>query len=245
LSGWCPRSLQATTIRGGGQSGYGWFYALVRPHARQVLRSRDVEVHGSNPPGYVTGRRGAEHWLANYILNTILRVNVPAPQRQQLFNFLRRSHSTFEEYALARNLTLAFLGDRERNLSYLKAIDHWEAFLAYSWQAYGFLSGGKVQFFKKGDGSLLERLNSLHNQAKHADEAIQRGDFLEDSPLCVWLTNEGLRSTETLLTFNEVVEILEELAQWASAAQDPLTMREKLVQAGVASPPTSGDLSKA
>jgi hypothetical protein len=46
-----------------------------------------------------------EHWLANFILNTILRINVNSPQRQQLFNFLRRSHSAFAEYGLAREST--------------------------------------------------------------------------------------------------------------------------------------------
>ena len=40
-----------------------------------------------------------EFWLANYILNSILRVNIQSPERQRLFNFLRRSHSAFEEYS--------------------------------------------------------------------------------------------------------------------------------------------------
>jgi hypothetical protein len=77
-----------------------------------------------------------EHWLANYILNSILRVNVPSPDRQRYFNFLRRSHSAFEEYAAARDLTLKYLADRERQLGYLKAMGHWEALIAYLWQAY-------------------------------------------------------------------------------------------------------------
>jgi hypothetical protein len=34
-----------------------------------------------------------EHWLANFILNTIFRTDVRSPFRQQIYNFLRRSHA--------------------------------------------------------------------------------------------------------------------------------------------------------
>jgi hypothetical protein len=137
--------------------------------------------------------------------------------------------SAFAEYALAREATTAFLTNSNRGtVAYLDAIGHWEAFLAYAWQALCFLGRGQKVWFEKGDGSPLERLNALHNRAKHADEAIERGEFIEDSPLCVWLTNEGLRSTDTSLSFDEISEILELLARLASAVQDPATMREKL-----------------
>lgn len=169
-----------------------------------------------------------DHWRSNFILNVIFRADVPTPQRQQMYNFVRRSHSVFEEYESARGFTLGYLEDPERILRYLDAIGHWEAFLAYTWQAYCFIGRGKVRWFERGDGSVLQRLNALHNRAKHADEAIERGEFIEDSPLCVWLRNDGLRSTETGLTFEEIVEILEDIGRWASAVQDPLTMREKL-----------------
>lgn len=169
-----------------------------------------------------------EHWLANFILNTLLRVEVPTPQRQQMFNFLRRSHVAFAAYAAARESTLAFLDDRERNLRYIDAVGHWEAFLAHAWQAYAFLGRGQAIWFAPGDGSILQRLHALHTRAKHAEAAIERGEFVEDAPLCVWLTDDGLRSTDSQLSFAEAAEVLSDLARWASAVQDPLTMREKL-----------------
>jgi hypothetical protein len=172
-----------------------------------------------------------EHWLANLILNSILRVEVLTPYRQQMYNFLRRSHSAFAEYAHARGATLAFLNERHA-LRYLDAIGHWEAFLGYCWQAHCFLGRRQKIWFQKGDGSARERLLALHNRAKHADEAIERGDFIEDSPLCVWLTNDGLRSTETSLSFDEMAEMLDDLARWASAIQDPATAYKKLRASG-------------
>jgi hypothetical protein len=170
-----------------------------------------------------------KHWLANFILNTIFRTDVPSPLRQQIYNFLRRSHAAFAEYALAREATLGFINGPDRSpLRYLDAIGHWEAFLAYSWQAHGFIGGGEKIWFKEGDGSVFQRLNELHNRAKHADEDIAKGKFFEDSPLCVWLTNDGLRSIETSLSFDEIAGILDDLAEWAGLVQDPATIHEKL-----------------
>ena len=170
-----------------------------------------------------------DHWQHNFILNTMFRAEVSAPRRQQLFNFLRRCHSSFDEYALARKSTLAFVLDRNLIGSYLDAIGHWEAYLAYSWQACCFLGGGTAKWFKQGDGTVTQRLHALHSRAKHADRAIRDGNFSDDdAPLCVWLTNDGLRSSETSLTFEEMAVFLEELAELASVVQDPLTMSEKL-----------------
>jgi hypothetical protein len=162
---------------------------------------------------------------------------VVSPYRQQWYYFLRRSHSAFAEYALARKATIAFISER-RSLQCLDAIGHWEAFLAYSWQAHCVLGRGKKDLVRERGGSVLERLNALHNRAKHADEAIERGDFFEDSPLCVWLTNDGLRSTDTSLSFEETAGILDDLAKWADAVQDPATMHEKL---GIERPPTHSE----
>jgi hypothetical protein len=81
---------------------------------------------------------------------------------------------------------------------------------------------------EQGDGSLSERLHDLHIRSKHADKAIEQGHYIEDSPLCVWLTNTGLSSTAVALTFQEIAMILTDMAQLASAVQDPLTMESKI-----------------
>jgi hypothetical protein len=169
-----------------------------------------------------------EHWLENYILNSIMRATLQSPDRQRLFNFLRRSHSAFEEYAAARELTLAYLAEPERKLGYLKAMGHWEALLGYIWQAYRLILPKQLaDLYKPRDNSFFERLNHLYNKGKHLEEKILEGKYFEDSPLCIWLTNEGLKSTDEEVTFEEVVETLKQLAQLAAAVQDPLTMRDK------------------
>lgn len=168
-----------------------------------------------------------EHWRANYVLNSILRTPFDAPFRQRVFQFFRRTHTAFHEYAAARRLTLAFLEHTDSYLTYLDAIDHWESFLAYSWQALACLAYGQ-KLYEPGDGSVPQRLNLLYNRSKHADKAIAAGQLVEQTPLCVWLTNDGLACTDATLTFPEMADILADMAKWAADFQDPLTMKEKL-----------------
>jgi hypothetical protein len=60
------------------------------------------------------------------------------------------------------------------------------------------------------------------------NKAINSDQLAPGSTLAVWLTNDGLRALDGRLTFDEMAEILEELARWSDGAQDPLTMREKM-----------------
>lgn len=177
--------------------------------------------------------REQEHWLSNFLLNNVFRGRLGSPLRQQVFNFLRHSHSAFTDYELARVATMRFLDDRERVRSYLSGVGHWEDFLTHTWQANlllskAFMPDVKEPMFQSGDGSVNQRLHSLHTRAKHSDAAIARGDFPGESPLVVWLTNEGLKSVDASLTFSEAAEELEALAGWSDAVQDPLTMSEKI-----------------
>lgn len=187
----------------------------------------------ANLPDMSSADDQQEHWLSNYMLNTVLRGRLPNPTGQQVYNFLRRSHSAFVDYAGARTKTMDFLADRTRIRAYIAAVGHWEDFLAHVWQANEFLAKGlmpevRKPLFEPGDGSVNQRLHALHTRSKHAAEAILRGEFVGDTPLCVWLTNDGLRSTDAWLTYEEAANELGALARWARTVEDPLTIPEKL-----------------
>ena len=171
-----------------------------------------------------------EYWLGNFVLNTLLSVTVEKPVRQTLFNFLRRVESAFREYALARDQTVAYLKTTEAVTAYLGAIGHWETFLSNAYQAFCLLAGSKPILFEKGDGSVLQRLNLLYNRSKHVEKAIEAGQLPADATIAIWLTNDGLRSVDSWLTFDEMADILDGLARWSDAAQDPLTMKEKMLR---------------
>jgi hypothetical protein len=182
-----------------------------------------------------------EHWLYNFMLNTLLSVQVEQRVRQTLFNFLRRAQFAFREYALAREQTVAFLSNRESVPTYLVAIGHWEVFLSYAYQAFELLAPTeKRALFEPNDGSILQRLNLLYNRSKHLSKAINSDQLATGSTLAVWLTNEGLRCVDGHLTFDELAGVLEELARWSDAAQDPLTMRDKLSVDDLGAPSDAG-----
>jgi hypothetical protein len=97
------------------------------------------------------------------------------------------------------------------------AIGHRETFLPYAYQAYEIFVRAEKILFTTGDGSILQRLSSLYNRSKHIASAINDNRIAPGSTLAVWLNNEGLRAVDGRLTFDEMAEILEELARWSDA----------------------------
>ena len=171
-----------------------------------------------------------ERWLVSFILNSGLVVQLDDATRRTLYNFLRRVEGAFREYSSARQMTMAHLANPNPDAvsEYIIAIGHWEAFLSQAYQAWCLLARGQQILFTQGDGSTMQRLNLLYNRTKHAEKAITAEQLPPDGTLPVWLKNDGLHSVETSLTFEEIAEMLEDLAVWAEAAQNPATMREKI-----------------
>jgi hypothetical protein len=172
----------------------------------------------------------ASCWISNFILNSMLLANLKDPKRQFVFNFLRRAEAAYEQYELARTATREFLsGTRQSASRYMKAVLHWEVFLAHAWQGYVLL--GRIldqkKIFNKGTLTREEKLNRLYNDSKHAESRIEQGKMPKHGTIPVWLTKEGLQSHNTGLSFVEAAEILEDLGKWATLLQDPRTFAEQ------------------
>ncbi len=150
--------------------------------------------------------------------------------RQTHYNFLRRAEAGFREYDAARRLTLAHLDRKNADAVsiYFEAIGHWEQFLSQADHAWDVLVRGQKVLFVKDDGSVFQRLDLLYNRSKHLESAIECQQLPPGGTLPVWLTNDGLQAVDGALTFPEISEILTDLANWAEAAQDPLTMRDTI-----------------
>lgn len=173
----------------------------------------------------------SSNWISNFVLNSILRANWTDPTRQFVFNFLRRSEAAFQEYELARIATQEFLSGTQQSASgYMKAVFHWEVFLAQAWHGYVLLGrvGNVKKLFEKGSEAIEERLNHLYNQSKHAESVIDSGQLPEYATIPVWLTNKGLQSHDAALSFAEASEILADLAKGANLLQDPLTFAQQV-----------------
>ncbi len=112
---------------------------------------------------------------------------------------------------------------------YMEAIFHWEAFLAQSWMAYALtetLNGTPP--FRKGDGSVEQRVNLLYNRSKHSDTAIEAGQLPPEGTVPVWMEDDGLHGVDVMLRWEEIGEVLRDLSNFANMLEDPITTAEKL-----------------
>ena len=181
-------------------------------------------------PDMTTWSKESSHWIANFFLNSALNASFKPPMNAYAYNFLRRAQYAFSEHHLARESTLAFItGGGQSPKSYADALFHWECFLGQAWHAFSILMtawDGKA--FEKNDDSVEQRLNSMYNQMKHVESRIDNAQMISGATVPVWLSNDGLRSVDTSLTYAETAEVLKELAKYADALSNPATAKAVL-----------------
>lgn len=162
-----------------------------------------------------------------FILNMILRANISNPCRQYFFNFIRRVGNALFEHENAR-LALEdylLLDRRDTFVKYFLAIHHFEVCISQAYQACELMrsfgkSFGKGNIYKKDDGSVLDKLNKIYNDSKHAEGIIRKGSLNEDYTIPMWITNEGLESPRAFLSFQELKEVLLEESSIANKIAD-------------------------
>jgi hypothetical protein len=158
-------------------------------------------------------------WLAKFLLNSTSRLTVKERAKQLMVAYLRKVEAGLEEYELARAAMLAFVENGPQNISsYFRGLRHFENCLAMAYQAAmvfrALFNGGDL--FKKDDGTAFDRLHKLYNDSKHVEGAVGRGDFPHpQATVLIWLTNDGLASQRSSLTFAELHLLLTELAEMA------------------------------
>jgi hypothetical protein len=202
----------------------GWNWQLFDEHlATDISLFTDASI-----PELVHAQ--AEFWTANSFLNSAMRTAYTSPTREYAFTFIRRTTAAFEEYGLARDTTLHFVerrsvGEQPVN-TYRSALHHWEQCVALAWQAIdAWRKLTNLDAFKAGDDSVEERLNLTYNRSKHTDKAIAAAQMPPVGPLAMWLANDGLRTTESLLSWAELHDVLNELGKTADLLQDPEQFR--------------------
>lgn len=212
--------------------------ARFSDHVRDTFIAPGVsDFNTAEVPDMSTYDPESSHWVANHFLNSVLRGKLKPPTNAHVYNYLRRAEAAFSEHEQARQATLTFLTSGRQSPSlYAAAVLHWEFFLSQSWQGYALLGklltllggGEPFKIFVKGDGSVEERLNKLYNSMKHVENRIAAGQILEGASVPVWLSNQGIQSTDTLLEYAETGSILQDIAKWANILVDPIEMANKL-----------------
>lgn len=165
-------------------------------------------------------------WVTEYRMNSVLRFDVPANVRPFYFAFLRRAESTFLEYDLFRSALSDYFADPRLLLSlYMRSLHHVEIATSMAYQAFVFL--GKATpagRFVKNDRSPLQRLNAIYNVSRHFDPLQLPEGHLH----AIWLKNDGIHAAEmtngakveSLVTFDELGELLTKLGTWANTLAD-------------------------
>lgn len=165
----------------------------------------------------------SEHWVANFILNSMLRVTVEDPYRAYTFTYLRRAEMSFVEYENGRRELNLYIDNRpDRISSYLRALFYFESFVSQSYQAFEVIRKWIDQdLFKNSDNSLLNRLNIVYGRSKHSDKAIFSNQLPENATMPVWLSNEGIQTEGAKVSFEEMTKLLIDLSAMASMLSNP------------------------
>ena len=174
----------------------------------------------------------APYWLSNYFLNAVGRADYRPPTKQLVLAFLRRAHDAFANYHDAKRATEAYLNGNDphsgRLTPYYRALTLWEEFalqMSIATDLYRRLSGQKV--FEKNDGSKEQRLYDMANRIKHVSTWVGSDEFDEAHVLPLWLSNDGLLSSTSNVTFAEASEVLAGIATIADKLQDPLSLQQQ------------------
>jgi len=185
--------------------------------------------------------------LNAFILNFKLSLTLSNKNRQFTFNVIRKAQNAFEEYCHAVDSLKEYVAAGGLTLPpYFSAVRHFEHCVAHLYQAVRCLnalsrtwSGGKQ--FDHGDGSVLERIQTIHSAIKHMDErfgggspgdansfsllatksdgtnsvAVKDAAGIENVPM--WLTDDGLECAKASVTY---AELAEEIRQWYREAEN-------------------------
>jgi hypothetical protein len=76
---------------------------------------------------------------------------------------------------------------------------------------------------------VFERLNHFYNALKHVESGIGNGQIPPEATVPVWLSDDGLVSTDAKFSYSETAEVLQEVAKWAEIFGDPATAKERLL----------------
>lgn len=174
----------------------------------------------------------ATHWLTNHFLNSLLRSHYKDRFRQYAINQLLRAQTSFRDYHEARALTLEYLRagspDNPATRTYFKAITKWESCFLNFQIFVDVMNWMKKELkdelvFKNGDGSPEQRAYLVANSIKHWGADIAANRHAPDDTIPMWLTNAGLSTRLTIVTYAELAGLMAQLATAADLLQDPLT----------------------
>ena len=158
-----------------------------------------------------------EKWLNSFILNSVFRTQIPTKPKAYIFNFLRRVEGAFKAYQDALAAINEYLSTPSHIISpYFQALNQLEICISQSYQAYELLTSATTEkLFTTGEKSIEEKLYTLYIDSKHMDRMIYGDQIPKETTSGIWITNNGMASNRSNLTFIELFEILQDLRKIA------------------------------
>ncbi len=142
--------------------------------------------------------------------------SIPDPPIFHLsLGMLKRTDEAADAYAVGRDHLLAYassLPQEHRLGHYVRAVTQFDYCIGALWEAAELLrkinqtKEPTYKVFEKGDGSAWQRINDLNGTCKHYNH-----EQAASSSAPLWITDTGLQSNQTTLTFDEIVESIAEL----------------------------------
>lgn len=166
----------------------------------------------------------AEYWIENFVLNSIFRVQVKQEYKPFIFAILRRAQMALVEHENGRKALQDYInGPKDRISVYFRGLYHFEIAINLVYQAHElFMKISKVRLFEKNDNTPVERLNRIYNVSKHLEPSTIPDTHLHS----VWIKNEGLCISTTMLTFEELAELVMDVCGLADKLSNPKLINE-------------------
>ena len=161
-----------------------------------------------------------DKWLNTFILNSVFGVTIAEREKAHLLNFVRRVEGAFSTYHEARNSLIKHIETPNNTIShYFRALLNFEICVSQLYQSIELLCKlAGEQAFDKGSNCEYERLHDVYIDSKHMDKMIEGGKLPEGALAAVWITNEGLESARSKISFVELTNLMRVMAKIAEKA---------------------------
>lgn len=148
----------------------------------------------------------ADKWLTQFVLRSIFQTPVTNEKAALAFAIILRTHAVLQEWESA---SAAAQGNLRSVGMYFSVIGQLENCISSAWKGFELARKSVGQdFFKKGAGSVYERLNRAYNVCRHFDpQALSAGDLHR-----VCLSDETIHTLEQMIRFDELREAIPTLA---------------------------------
>ncbi len=153
-------------------------------------------------------------WLSSFVLNWMFRVPLSPVKAALAFALIRRAEAAVEEYDQACKALKDLTKGKKTISGYFRCLRMYESTVAMLYQGLDFARKSlKTKLFEPGDGSVYQRLNLIYNESRHYDPLKLPEGHLHK----VWIKNDGLHIENAALGFDELRNMIAEIAQIADS----------------------------